>query len=115
LGYCQGGRADRGRNTRRQGGENVGYCSDFFLVLQQLGISHLILCGITTDVCVHTIMREANDIGYWCLLLKDSVGATDVANHDAAIASVKMQGGVFGWVSDTERLHEGLKQARLLS
>ena len=96
-------------------GKGVGYCSDFFLVLQQLGISHLILCGITTDVCVHTIMREANDIGYWCLLLKDSVGATDVANHEAAIASVKMQGGVFGWVSDTERLHEGLERAGLLS
>ena len=96
-------------------GKGVGYCSDFFLVLQQLGISHLILCGITTDVCVHTMMREANVIGYWCLLLKDSVGATDVANHDAAIASVKMQGGVFGWVSDTERLHEGLKRAGLLS
>ncbi|MBV9132508.1 MAG: cysteine hydrolase [Chloroflexi bacterium] len=95
-------------------GKGVGYCSDFFLVLQQLGISHLILCGITTDVCVHTIMREANDIGYWCLLLKDSVGATDVANHDAAINSVKMQGGVFGWVSDTERLHEGLKEAKLV-
>jgi nicotinamidase-related amidase len=96
-------------------GKGVGYCSDFFLVLQQLGISHLILCGITTDVCVHTIMREANDIGYWCLLLKDSVGATDVGNHEAAIASVKMQGGVFGWVSDTEHLHDGLKEAKLVA
>jgi nicotinamidase-related amidase len=93
----------------------VGYCSDFFLVLQQLGISHLILCGITTDVCVHTIMREANDIGYWCLVLKDSVGATDMGNHESAIHSVKMQGGVFGWVSDTEHLHDGLKEARLVS
>jgi biuret amidohydrolase len=96
-------------------GKGVGYCSDFFLVLQQLGITHLILCGITTDVCVHTMMREANDIGYWCLLLKDSVGATDLGNHAAAINSVKMQGGVFGWVSDTEHLHEGLKEARLVS
>jgi len=95
-------------------GKGVGYCSDFFLVLQQLGISHLILCGITTDVCVHTMMREANDIGYWCLLLKDSVGATDVGNHEAAINSVKMQGGVFGWVSDTDHLHRGLKDARLV-
>jgi biuret amidohydrolase len=96
-------------------GKGVGYCSDFFLVLQQLGITHLILCGITTDVCVHTMMREANDIGYWCLLLKDSVGATDVGNHQAAINSVKMQGGVFGWVSDTEHLHRGLKDARLVA
>ena len=70
---------------------------------------------VTTDVCAHTIMREANDIGYWCLLLKDSVGATDVGNHEAAISSVKMQGGVFGWVSDTGHLHEGLKEARLVS
>ena len=77
--------------------------------------SHLILCGITTEVCVHTIMREANDIGYWCLLLKDSVGATDAGNHEAAINSVKMQGGVFGWVSDTDHLHEGLKEAQLVA
>ena len=55
-------------------------------------------------------MRQANDLGYWCLLLKDSVGATDVGNHDAAIKMVKMQGGVFGWVSDTFRLREGLKR-----
>ena len=96
-------------------GKGVGYCSDFFLVLQQLGISHLILCGITTDVCVHTIMREANDIGYWCLLLRDSVGATDIGNHESAIHSVKMQGGVFGWVSDTEHLHDGLKEAKLIA
>jgi biuret amidohydrolase len=59
-------------------------------------------------------MREANDLGYWCLLLKDSVGAADHANHDSAINSVKMQGGVFGWVSDTKRLHEGLKEAGLV-
>lgn len=78
--------------------------------LQNLGVTHLILRGITTDVCVHTIMRQANDLGYWCLLLKDSVGATDVGNHDAAIKMVKMQGGVFGWVSDTFRLREGLKR-----
>jgi nicotinamidase-related amidase len=96
-------------------GKGVGQVSTFFMVLRNLGITHIILCGITTDVCVHTIMREANDLGFWCLLLKDSVGATDVGNHEAAIMSVKMQGGVFGWVSDTERLHEGLEKAGLLS
>jgi len=95
-------------------GKGVGPVSTFFMVLQNLGVTHLILCGITTDVCVHTIMREANDLGYWCLLLKDSVGATDVKNHEAAIASVKMQGGVFGWVSDTDRLHAGLAEAGVL-
>jgi hypothetical protein len=52
---------------------------------------------------------------YWCLLLKNSVGATDAGDHKAAIHSVKMQGGVFGWVSDTDHLHEGLKEATLVA
>ena len=61
----------------------------------------------------HTIMRQANDLGYWCLLLKDSTGATDMGNHEAAIKMIKMQGRVFGWVSDSKRLYEGLKEVTL--
>jgi Isochorismatase family len=64
-------------------GKGAALVSDFFMILQKLGATHLILCGITTDVCVHTIMRQANDLGYWCLLLKDSTGATDMGNHNA--------------------------------
>lgn len=71
--------------------------------------THLILTGITTDVCVHTIMREANDFGYWCLLLKDCTGSTDWENHLSAIKQVKMRGGVFGWVSDSQRFLEGIE------
>jgi nicotinamidase-related amidase len=83
--------------------------SNLPLLLKNLGITHLVVTGITTDVCVHTIMREANDNGYWCLLLKDGTGATDYDNYQAAIKQVKMQGGVFGWVSDSKRFVEGIR------
>lgn len=85
------------------GNTNIG------LILERLGTTHLVIAGITTDVCVHTIMREANDRGYWCLLLKDATGATDEGNREAAIKQIKMQGGVFGWVSDSERFIEAVE------
>jgi nicotinamidase-related amidase len=82
--------------------------SNMPLLLRNLGITHLVIAGITADVCVHTIMREANDYGYWCLLLKDGTGATDYGNYQAAIKQVKMQGGVFGWVSDSAKFVKGI-------
>jgi nicotinamidase-related amidase len=85
--------------------------SNLPLLLKNLGVTHLVITGITTDVCVHTIMREANDYGYWCVLLKDGTGATDYTNYQAAIKQIKMQGGVFGWVSDSKRFVEGVKSA----
>lgn len=87
--------------------------STIHMMLKNLGITHIVICGITTDVCVHTIMREANDYGYWCTLMKDGTGATDMGNHEAAIKSVKMQGGVFGNVTDSKRLIEAVKAAGL--
>lgn len=85
--------------------------SNLPLLLKNLGITHLVVTGITTDVCVHTIMREANDYGYWCVLLKDGTGATDYGNYQAAIKQIKMQGGVFGWVTDSKRFVEGVNSA----
>lgn len=81
------------------------FCAtDLELLLRTLGVKNLVLTGITTDVCVHTTMREANDRGFECLILADCCGATDKGNHDAALKMVKMQGGVFGTVSDSMTL-----------
>ncbi len=77
-------------------GKGSFYATDLDLLLKAKGITHLIFTGITTDVCVHTTLREANDRGYECLVLSDCTGATKYANHQAALDMMTMQGGLFG-------------------
>ena len=77
--------------------------------LKKHGIESLIVCGVTTHVCVHTTIREANDRGYECLLLEDGTAAFDPRDQEAAIRMVNQQGGIFGWTTTADEFLKSIK------
>lgn len=83
--------------------------SEIHMTLKNLGIQYVVTFGVTTDVCVHTITRELCDFGYWTILIKDCTAATDYECYKGAIKSIKMQGGIFGNVSDSKRFVEAVE------
>jgi len=82
-------------------GKGAFYATPLEEKLQNRGIENLLVAGVTTEVCVNTTVREANDRGYRCLVLSDCCASYFPAFHDAGLAMIKAQGGIFGWVADS--------------
>jgi nicotinamidase-related amidase len=89
-------------------GKGAFWSTDLHAILQHRHITQLIVTGVTTEVCVHTTVREANDRGYECLVLSDCVGSYFPEFHDVALKMITAQGGIFGWVSDSTTLIDAL-------
>ncbi|PZN94355.1 MAG: isochorismatase [Hyphomicrobiales bacterium] len=83
-------------------GKGAFYQTDLDLMLRNRGIETLLVAGVTTEVCVHTTVREANDRGYRCLVLGDACASYFPEFHDVGLRMIAAQGGIFGWVSTTE-------------
>jgi biuret amidohydrolase len=93
-------------------GKGAFHETDLHLILRNRGISTLIVCGVTTEVCVHTTVREANDRGYECLVLSDCVGSYFPEFQRVALEMIKAQGGIFGWVTHSDHALEVLGRIR---
>ena len=92
-------------------GKGAFYATDLHLILQNRDIETLIVCGVTTEVCVHTTVREANDRGFRCLVPGDCCASYFPEFHEVGLRMIKAQGGIFGWVTDSKRLLAALNSA----
>lgn len=85
-------------------GKGAFYATDLGPILQYRNVDTLLVCGVTTEVCVHTTVREANDRGYRCLVVADCCGSYFPEFHEVALRMIAAQGGIFGWVTDSRRV-----------
>ncbi|MBV9949212.1 MAG: cysteine hydrolase [Myxococcales bacterium] len=91
-------------------GKGAFYATDLELILKDRGVESLIVCGVTTEVCVHTTVREANDRGYHCVVPGDCCGSYFPEFHQVGLRMIKAQGAIFGWVSDSARVLDAMKE-----
>ena len=82
-------------------GKGAFYATELTDLVEEHGLTQLIVCGVTTEVCVHTTVREANDRGIECLVLSDCTGSYFPEFHETALRMIAAQGGIFGWVGDS--------------
>jgi biuret amidohydrolase len=94
-------------------GKGAFFATDLDLILRNRGIESLVVTGVTTEVCVNTTVREANDRGYECLVLDDCVGSYFPEFQEYALRMIKAQGGIFGWVTGSEELLAAMASARV--
>ena len=90
-------------------GKGAFYATDLHAVLHEHGIDTLLVGGVTTEVCVHTTVREANDRGYRCIVLADCCGSYFPEFHEVGLRMIKAQGGIFGWVSNSSAVLAALR------
>ncbi len=90
-------------------GKGAFFATDLHNILHNRGIENLIVCGVTTEVCVHTTVREANDRGYRCIVPADCCASYFPEFHEVGLRMIKAQGGIFGWVSDSDRILAALE------
>ena len=93
-------------------GKGAFYQTDLHLMLHNRGIENLLVCGVTTEVCVNTTVREANDRGYRCIVVGDCCASYFPEFHAAGLAMIKAQGGIFGWVTSSASVLESLAPPR---
>jgi len=96
-------------------GKGAFYATELGPILRHNDISELIVCGVTTEVCVHTTVREANDRGYKCIVPGDCCASYFPEFHAVALRMISAQGGIFGWVSDSMRILNALRAAGALA